>query len=142
MDKSLSKWGISPGLLKFLVVGITNTLGGYAFYAALVALGVNYAVALTLEYVAGIAYGFVLNKRWTFKAQGGSLRQAWRYIALYGVIYLLNVGLLMALVERWGLNPYVSQLILLGFLTLLSFGVQKHWIFADAQKEQHDQQPG
>ena len=142
MDKSLSKWGISPGLLKFLVVGITNTLGGYAFYAALVALGVNYAVALTLEYVAGIAYGFVLNKRWTFKAQGGSLRQVWRYIALYGVIYLLNVGLLMALVERWGLNPYVSQLILLGFLTLLSFGVQKHWIFADAQKEQHDQQPG
>ena len=138
----MSKWGISPGLLKFLVVGITNTLGGYAFYAALVALGVNYAVALTLEYVAGIAYGFVLNKRWTFKAQGGSLRQVWRYIALYGVIYLLNVGLLMALVERWGLNPYVSQLILLGFLTLLSFGVQKHWIFADAQKEQHDQQPG
>lgn len=142
MDTSLSKWGISPGLLKFLVVGITNTLGGYAFYAALVALGVNYAIALTLEYVAGIAYGFVLNKRWTFKAQGGSLRQAWRYIALYGVIYLLNVGLLVALVERWGLNPYVSQLILLGFLTLLSFGVQKRWIFAEAQKEQRDQQPG
>jgi len=142
MDKSLSKWGISPDLLKFLVVGITNTLGGYAFYAALVALGVNYAVALTLEYVAGIAYGFVLNKRWTFNAQGGSLRQAWRYVVLYGVIYLLNVGLLMALVERWGLNPYISQLILLGFLTLLSFVVQKRWIFADAHKEPHDQQPG
>jgi putative flippase GtrA len=142
MDKSLSKWGISPDLLKFLVVGITNTLGGYAVYAALVALGVNYAVALTLEYVAGIAYGFALNKRWTFKAQGDTLRQAWRYSAFYGVIYLLNVGLLMALVERWGLNPYVSQLILLGFLTCLSFGIQKSWIFAEVQKGQHDQQPG
>lgn len=143
MAKSLtSKWGLSPGLLKFLVVGVTNTLGGYAFYAALVALGVNYAIALTLEYVAGIAYGFVLNKRWTFNAKGGAAQQAWRYIALYGLIYVLNVSLLMALVEQGGGNPYVSQLLLLGFLTLLSFVVQKRWIFAQPPKDTHDQQPG
>ena len=45
MDKLLGKWGLSPSFLKFLVVGVTNTLGGYAFYAVLIALGVNYAVA-------------------------------------------------------------------------------------------------
>jgi putative flippase GtrA len=60
MVKPLSKWGLSPSLLKFLVVGVTTTIGGYAFYAVSIVLGVNYVVALTLEYVAGIAYGFLI----------------------------------------------------------------------------------
>jgi putative flippase GtrA len=139
MDKLLGKWGLSPSFLKFLVVGVTNTLGGYAFYAALIALGVNYAVALTLEYVAGIAYGFLLNKRWTFQAQGGSGQQAWRYVALYALIYVLNITLLMLLVERWALSPYLAQILLLGFLTLLSFVAQKRWIFAKQTTVAHDQ---
>jgi putative flippase GtrA len=129
MVKSLSKWGLSPSLLKFLVVGVTTTVGGYAFYAVSIVLGVNYAVALTLEYVVGITYGFLMNKRWTFKDQGESGQQAWRYVALYALIYVLNITLLMLLVERWALSPYRAQILLLGFLTLLSFVVQRRWIF-------------
>lgn len=129
MDKSLSKWGLSPSILKFLVVGVSTTIGGYTFYAVLIALGVNYALALTLEYIAGITYGFLLNKHWTFQAQGESGQQAWRYAALYALIFLLNMTLLILLVERWALSPYLAQILLLGFLTLLSFVVQKHWIF-------------
>jgi len=139
MVKSLNKWGLSPSFLKFVVVGVTNTLGGYAFYAALLVLGVNYALALTLEYVVGIAYGFLLNKRWTFKAQGESAQQAWRFVALYGFIYVLNVTLLMLLVERWALSPYLAQIFILGFLTLLSFVVQKRWIFTKQPTVAHDQ---
>jgi putative flippase GtrA len=129
MVKSLSKWGLSPNFLNFLVVGMITTIGGYAFYAVLIVSGVNYAVALTLEYLAGTAYGFLMNKRWTFKVQGESGQQAWRYFALYGLIFLLNMTLLMLLVERWALGPYLAQILLLGFLTLLSFVVQKRWIF-------------
>ncbi len=139
MVKSLNKWGLSPSFLKFVVVGVTNTLGGYAFYAALLVLGVNYALALTLEYVAGIAYGFLLNKRWTFKAQGESAQQALRFVALYGFIYVLNVALLMLLVERWTLGPFLAQIFILGFLTLLSFAVQKRWIFTKQPTVAHDQ---
>jgi putative flippase GtrA len=60
---------------------------------------------------------------------------------LYALIYVLNITLLMLLVERWALSPYLAQILLLGFLTLLSFVAQKRWIFADKHKEQHDQQP-
>jgi putative flippase GtrA len=139
MVKSLNKWGLSPCFLKFVVVGVTNTLGGYAFYAALLVLGMNYALALTLEYVAGIAYGFLLNKRWTFKAQAKSAQQASRFVALYGFIYVLNVTLLMIFVERLALSPYLAQIFILGFLTLLSFVVQKHWIFTKQPTVAHDQ---
>ena len=139
MVKSLNKWGLSPSFFKFVVVGVTNTTGGYAFYAVLLALGVNYALALTLEYVVGIAYGFLLNKRWTFKAQGEPAQQAWRFAALYGFIYMLNVTLLMLLVERWTLSPYLAQIFILGFLTLLSFVVQKRWIFTKQPTVAHDQ---
>ena len=139
MVKSLNKWGLSPSFFKFVVVGVTNTTGGYAFYAALLALGLNYALALTLEYVAGIAYGFLLNKRWTFKAQGEFAQQAWRFVALYGFIYVLNVTLLMLLVEPWALSPYLAQIFILGFLTLLSFVVQKRWIFTNQPAVAHDQ---
>lgn len=138
MVKSLNKWGLSSSFLKFVVVGVTNTLGGYAFYSALLVLGANYALALTLEYVAGIAYGFLLNKRWTFKSQGESSQQAWRFVALYGFIYVLNVTLLMLLVERCALSPYLAQISILGFLTLLSFVVQKRWIFTKQPTVAHD----
>ena len=139
MVKSLNKWGLSPSFLKFVAVGVTNTLGGYAFYAALLLLGVNYALALTLEYVAGIAYGFLLNKRWTFKAHGESAQQALRFVALYVFIYALNFTLLMLLVERWTLSPFLAQIFFLGFLTLLSFVVQKRWIFTKQPTVAHDQ---
>ena len=139
MAKSLSKWGQSSSFLKFLTVGVTNTMGGYAFYSALIALGVNYAVALTLEYVAGVVYGFLLNKLWTFKAQGESGQQALRYVAVYTLIYVLNITLLMILVERWALSPYLAPILLLVFLTLLSFVVQKRWIFAKQPNVAHDQ---
>ena len=139
MVKSLNKWGLSPSFFKFVVVGVTNTMGGYACYAALLALGLNYALALTLEYVAGIAYGFILNKRWTFKAQGKSVQQAWRFAALYGFIYVLNVTLLMLLVERWALSPFLAQIFILILLTLLSFVVQKRWIFTKQPTVAHDQ---
>jgi putative flippase GtrA len=139
MVKSLNKWGLSPSFLKFVAVGVTNTLGGYAFYVALLVFGLNYALALTLEYVAGIAYGFLLNKRWTFKAEGESTQQAWRFVALYGFIYVLNVTLLMLFVESRTLSPFLAQIFILSFLTLFSFVVQKRWIFSKQPTVTHDQ---
>jgi putative flippase GtrA len=60
-------------------------------------------------------------------------------VALYALIYVLNITLLMLLVERWVVSPYLAQILLLGFLPLLSFVVQKHWVFAKQPTVSHDQ---
>ena len=60
-------------------------------------------------------------------------------MALYGFIYVLNVTLLMLLVERWALSPFLAQIFILGFLTLLSFVVQKRWIFTKQPTVARDQ---
>jgi putative flippase GtrA len=80
-------------LRRFLVVGTLSVLVDFGVYSAL-ATGAGLAVSLAkaISYLAGVAVGFVLNKRWTFESSGRSWQEATTYFALYAVTLGVNVG--------------------------------------------------
>lgn len=66
-----------PGeLARFLLVGLANTAISFGAYAALTAAAAPPALAAAAAFSAGAANGYVLNRRWTFRARGSVVRYA------------------------------------------------------------------
>lgn len=116
-------------LVKFSIVGAGVTAIGYLVYAFLVYLGVNYQVALLLDYIVGIVIGYILNKYWTFSYVSKNSRSFFKYASSYVVIFLINSGLLTLFVKYSFLSPIYSQMIVLVFIIISSYWLQKKWVF-------------
>lgn len=117
-------------LVSFHIVGVVNTAITYGIYSLLLSLGFDYRAALVLEYCFGIAFSFVLNRRFTFRHEEKvTARMVASMIGSYLAVLALNFGLLLFFVERLGMNEYLGQLIALGFAVALSFAAQKFLVF-------------
>ena len=60
---------------------------------------------------------------------GARLSQLGRFVGVYGVVYLLNVGS-VALLLRAGLNVYFANAVILLPLALVAFVLQRRFVFA------------
>jgi len=122
---------IDSRFLVFLVVGGFNTLFGYALFALLFKVGqLHYTLALMLAYAVGVFLSYATHKRFTFqqaKTQGKSLP---KYISSYVAIFVLNWLFLSLLVELLTLDPLLGQMIAIVMITILTFFIQKFWVFA------------
>lgn len=81
-------------LIKFVIVGIVNTLFGTAIMFGLYNLaGCSYWVSSAANYIFGSILSFFLNKYFTFKNKEKSFRQVLRFIVNILVCYLLAYGI-------------------------------------------------
>ena len=122
-------WVSTPRLIRFFLVGGVNTLFGYGAYAGLLFIGLHYAWAALLGTIAGVIFNFFTTGRLVFdRSASGSLL---RFVAVYAVVYVLNVAALWAL-EGFGLNPYVSGLILIVPMACVSYLLMRRFVFRSA----------
>ncbi len=118
-------------LARYGVVGIANSLIGFAIYVIAVELGVQYLLASALAYAIGSVNGYVLNRRWTFDAGSVShASSATRYAAVQLVAVVSNLGLLFALVHLLGVEKVVAQAIVVVVIFLATFVANRIWSFA------------
>ena len=113
--------------VKFVFVGLLNTLFGYAVFAALIYAGVPAMPALVLTYVVGVLFNFVTTGRLVFSRSRASLA---RFIAAYVVIYFFNLALFKT-VEAFGAGALVSQAVCLPIVAVFSFLLFKFQVFRD-----------
>lgn len=89
--------------LRFLLVGVVNTLVGCGLMFALYNLaGCSYWLSSAANYIAGGVVSFFLNKYFTFQNKERSWLQAGRFILTVGVCWLLAYG---------GAKPLVARLL-------------------------------
>lgn len=115
-----------PQLAAFLAVGAVNTLVGYGMFAALLLTGLHYAVAAFLSTILGVAFNFQTIGRIVFGRKDPSL--AFRFVAVYGATYLLNVGALR-LLEVLRLPVLVVQAFLVLPLAVVAFLLHQRYVF-------------
>jgi putative flippase GtrA len=116
--------------VRFLLVGTLNTGFSYAVYAALLYLGLGYVQANLAAALLGILFSFRTQGRLVFGNNDGRL--IFRFAALWGGIFLLNI-LLISLLIRAGLNAYWAGALAMAPITLLSYLVQKFLVFGASQ---------
>ena len=118
-------WGARSRPLRYVVVGVWNTLFGYAaFFICLKALevaGYGYLWALALSHFVAVTHNFVVHGRWVF-AEGD--RGGWAYVR-YHQVYLgvlaLHALLLSLLVEGVGISPEWAMLPSIVVATIASY---------------------
>lgn len=120
---------LNSQLLRFLFVGGMNTAVGYLLFAAFTWAGLSYPVAIGLATVMGVAFNFQSTGRLVFG--GAHLSQLGRFVAIYVIVYLLNLGG-VALLLRAGLNIYIANAVVLLPLALVAFVLQRKFVFASA----------
>lgn len=117
-------------LVRFVVVGASGFVANIGAYAIAVhALGVDYRIAALIGFVAGVSNNFFWHRHWTFGAHDGHAGfQALRFGVVYGVTFLIGVGVLEGLVSA-GLSPVMSQALSQVVITPLNFLGHKLWSF-------------
>ena len=122
---------------RFVVVGCANFVVSFAaFYASYTYLPLDEssgrgAVANVLAYCAGLVNSFVLNRVWTFRAEGRVAEHALKFALLNAATLVASTAIVLLLVDRGGLPALAVWLPLtLAILTAHYLGM-KHWAFAE-----------
>ncbi|ADV84346.1 bifunctional glycosyltransferase family 2/GtrA family protein [Terriglobus saanensis] len=99
-------------------------------------LGFTVAFALTHHLAASVAFGrfsslvnFALNRRFVFRNRGSVTVALLRYYALVILIAFLSYALIWVTVQRLHWNVFVAKLCVDAALSLMSFSVQRTFIF-------------
>jgi putative flippase GtrA len=104
---------------RFLFVGVANTAASYAIYLLLL-LAVDYRIAYTVAYVAGLVGGYLAHARFVFGARPDP-RSAATYLATYGAMYVVSLLVLTVAVDRLAVPKALGMLAALAFTVPASF---------------------
>ena len=118
--------------VKFVLVGIWNTIFGYALFFALDTIFeknfavryVAYMSAMVLSNIAAIVNAYIFHKYITFQSTvrgRGILREFLKFSTTYLVALFLSLILLPLFVEGFHVHPKAGALFILGIGTLVSY---------------------
>lgn len=119
-------------VLRFLITGgIAFSVNISVFFFSTDIAHVHYLISTVFAFVASFTVSFLMQKFWTFQNHS---REGWHvqfslYLALQLTNLALNEVLLYAFVEYLGIRPVFSQAIIALGLAVISFFVNKAYIF-------------
>jgi putative flippase GtrA len=122
-------------LVRFVLTGGLSAVVDFSLLVLLMHLGLGHTPAKALSFVAGTTTAYLINRRWTFRAEP-SRRRFLAVVVLYAVTFALQVGLFSVLftaLTAQGLGLRAVQLvgfvIAQGVATTVNFVVQRGVIF-------------
>ena len=113
--------------IRFLFVGMLNTIVGYGIYAILIFFNINYLLANTLSTIVGVLHSYLWNRFFTFKSKEKALKEIIKFIFVYICSYLLGMIILYLFTSILHLSPYIAGLINLFITTLISWFGHKYF---------------
>lgn len=118
---------LSPRPVRFVLVGVLNTLSGLlVIYSLKWLFGVHDVPANLIGYAVGLCVSYVLNERWTFAFRGSRLAAVPRFAAVILVAYLANLVTVSAAIYWGSVDSYVAQALGVAPYALISyFGFKK-----------------
>ena len=116
--------------IRYGVVGLSNTLiTAVVIWVMMKMAGCSDVVSNIIGYTAGVLNSFVWNKRWTFKSSEGWTQGAIKFGVVFGVCYLMQLGLLLYLNKHLTIDSYYNQLLAMAFYTVINFIMNKYYTF-------------
>ncbi|AWG97320.1 GtrA family protein [Rhodococcus ruber] len=118
-------------IVRFVLTGGLSAIVDFGLYVLLLAVGLHVNVAKSLSFVAGTTTAYLINRRWTFRAEPSRARFV-AVVILYAITYSVQVGinyvLYDALPDEWWRVP-LAFVVAQGTATVINFVVQRAVIF-------------
>ena len=122
----LSKRMLKQQVIRFIAVGIVNTLFGYGIYAVLIFFGLHYMNAVLFATIAGVLFNFKTIGHYVFESSDSSLLV--KFFVVYTVIYGINVGLIRVF-SLWSIDYYTAGFLAIVPCAAISFILNKRFVF-------------
>lgn len=135
---------IDKKLLKFLIVGVINTLVGTAImFGAYNILGCSYWVSSAANYILASILSYVLNKKFTFEHEGDLTKSGIRFIINIAVCYFIAYGIAKPF-AIWMLSgssitiqENVAMFVGMCIFTSLNYFGQRFFVFKQEDEMEH-----
>jgi putative flippase GtrA len=117
--------------VKFVVIGIYNTLFGYAVFAALhLSLPhVNYMLVLIVSRELSVVSAFIAYRLFVFKVKGPIVPDFLRFWMVYSGALVINLIALPFLVQVVGLDVLVAQALTVSLMVISTWIGHNHFSF-------------
>jgi len=119
-------------IVKFIGIGIINTLFGYSLYALFIYIGFDYKYAVFFSTVLGILFNFKTIGRFVFESHDNLL--ILKFFGVYVVIYIVNISLIKGFLLL-GTSYYLAGFVALFPCAILSFILNKKFVFTQTKAE-------
>jgi putative flippase GtrA len=129
---ALRAWPVGVQWLRFATVGVSNTILSLALYAGLLRLGTFYLAASAVAFVVATLNSYALNRRWTFRSNGRRGPEVVRFYVVSAGGLALDLGLLYVLVDHARVPSFAAQLVVIPFVSVVTFAWNRRWTFAAA----------
>jgi putative flippase GtrA len=125
--------GVLDQAARFVLFGVLSACVDFGIYQVGLHIGLPAYVAKAISFVCGTVTAYLLNRRWTFDAAGGT-SPALRFAALYTVTFFVNVG-----INSLGLHVFtgyrwqvpLAWVIAQGTATVINFVLLRTVVFRD-----------
>ncbi len=116
--------------LRFIVVGVLNTISGLSIiFACKAFFAWGDVPANATGYSVGLLISFFLNKSWTFNHEGAYAGVAIKFLATFAIAYSLNLATVLVLIEQVGVNDYLAHFFGMMPYTLSFFVLSRYYVF-------------
>ncbi|MEH3137329.1 MAG: GtrA family protein [Mycolicibacterium neoaurum] len=116
---------------RFVITGGLSAIVDFGLYVLMLQLGLHVNVAKTLSFIAGTTTAYLINRRWTFRAEPSRARFV-AVMVLYALTYAVQVGINYLFYLQFEGRPWqvpVAFVIAQGTATVINFLVQRTVIF-------------
>lgn len=114
----------------YALIGVLTNVLGYAIYLILTYLWGAPKLTMTALYFVGASMGFLANRRFTFRHDGGIGVTGVRYLLAQVAGYLLNLVLLLLFVDWFDFPHQIVQAIAIVVVAIFLFVVLRLFVFA------------
>jgi putative flippase GtrA len=114
----------------YALIGVLTNVLGYATYLTLTYLWDAPKLTMTALYLVGASIGFLANRRFTFRHDGGIGVSGVRYLLAQVAGYLLNLVLLLLFVDWFDFPHQIVQAIAIVVVAIFLFFVLRIFVFA------------
>jgi putative flippase GtrA len=136
---------ISPGGLaekiRFVIVGVFNTLLGFGMFALIQFLFGKYlseVLVLLIAHVFASSAAFVLHRKAVFQVSGQVFLDYFRYQSIYVIPLGINLIVLPIMVTGMHINPYLAQGLITIVTVTISYVGHKYFSFRRARTGETD----
>jgi putative flippase GtrA len=112
--------------IRFLMVGVVNTLFGYAVFVALLYFGIHYTIASFISVAVGAYFNFHTTGHFVFGSRNHNLLI--KFFSVYFIVYFINIGGLF-IFEKLNIGNYLGGAIMIIPIVGFSFYLNKYWVF-------------
>jgi len=115
--------------VRFVFVGLVNTIWGYSVYSILIFSEINYAWAILWANLAGIIFNYFSISKYVFLGSGQKV--FFRFVGTYCFLYGVNTLGVWFLFNYVYMDYYLAGLVTLIPCALLSYSINKVFVFRE-----------